>query len=69
MIPIDENVNDIVDEDFLDHYLKGYYATGKLEIPEEDEEKKDESSEENKEDSTDHNQDHTNNDDANLDNG
>ena len=45
VIPIDQNVEDIVDEDFLDHYLKGYYATGKLEIPEEEkkeEEKKDE---------------------------
>ncbi len=35
VIPIDQYVNDMPDEDFLDHYMKGYYKTGHLEIPEE----------------------------------
>ena len=29
--------NDMKDPDFLDHYILGYYATGKLVIPEPEE--------------------------------
>ncbi len=38
LIPIDEDGNDAKDPDFLENYLNGYYATGKLVIPEETEE-------------------------------
>lgn len=35
IIPIDSGGNDMRDEDFLEHYLAGYYANGYLELPEE----------------------------------
>ena len=65
VIPIDENVEDIVDDDFLEHYLKGYYATGKLEIPEEDEEDK-EKTEEEKTDTNQENTDQTNTENTDI---
>ena len=36
VIPINDNVEDIRDPDFEDHYLAGYYKTGVLVIPDED---------------------------------
>lgn len=38
VIPINEFVEDVVDEDFLEHYFAGYYATGTLVIPPPEEE-------------------------------
>ena len=41
VIPIDEYAQDIVDKNFEENYEKGYYATGILIIPEEENEKDD----------------------------
>ena len=41
VIPIDEYAQDIVDKNFEENYEKGYYATGVLIIPEEENEKDD----------------------------